>query len=279
MTAPDPSLPSSDTASPDVAAEFAFEELLSQVHGLCELCRKEFRRLEEADREAAERLRLARVAMAQMQSLLPKLHPLLQEKVQRVASELQRLGPRTDPNTIFDKLYERLEELERSPVWEVPAAARTAHPDDPNASQAGSAPPDQLLRPDLIHGGRLVFYQLGDLRFVVQGNLRYNLHRVDPAKSYRAKRGAALLEVFPHADHDGQAFPVPRHGGNLMVFSRPNGGWLGLRYDRILAIEDFDPVRHSERYREKIDLPPNREHELIKTKLRRKGQIFYVVDL
>jgi hypothetical protein len=244
------------------------DELAARIHDYATACRRELERLELARQESADRFRVAREAVARLQSLAGGLHPLLQEKTRRIVAILRRLGssPASDNPEHYQLLYRKLAELQESPLWALPIVTR--------AEVLPASGP--VLRADAIFPDRVVFYTLGDLHFLVRGDLKYNLHRADLSREYRVRRNGPVLPIFPHPVRDSQSFPAPAYGGNLMVFAAGEGGagHLGLRYDRILAIEDFQPAVH-EHGVEGLERP----HPIIKGRLRKSGESYYVVAL
>ncbi|MCR9140795.1 MAG: hypothetical protein NXI24_00885 [bacterium] len=263
------------------------EEIPLKVHDYARACRSELERLQGLQSEADVGYQAAREAVARLESLAGSVHPLLAEKIRRVAAIVRRMGQEPAHNPAkpqrFESLFQRLAEIQDSPLWALPAAiAPTSGASAANARSHASArsklmQSGPVLKPGEIFPDRVVFYMLGDLRFMVRGTLKYNLHRADLSRAYATRRGGPLLPIFPNAARDTQAFPAPSSGGNLMVFAAPargEGGCLGLRYDRILAIEDFAFARH-ERGVEAL----HKSHEIVSGRLVRGGDDYYVIQL
>ncbi|MEQ9364500.1 MAG: hypothetical protein RIF32_09665 [Leptospirales bacterium] len=247
------------------------EEIALKVHDYARACRHELEQLERLQSQAAAAYQGAREAVARLESLATLVHPLLAEKIRRVSAIVRRVGrePTQASNDRFQSIYSRLEEIQDSPLWALPAPRRSPWP-----SRGQEGP---VLKPGEIYPDRIVLYALGDLRFMVRGTLKYNLHRADLSREYATRRGGPILSIFPNPDQDSQAFPAPAYGGNLMVFAAPSRGaadFLGLRYDRILGIEDFQAARH-ERGVESLSAA----HPVVMGRLSRRGVDYYVIRL
>lgn len=247
------------------------EEIPVKIYDYAKACRRELERLESAQTEAVDRYQAVRETVARLESLATAVHPLLSEKIRRLVAIVRRLGesPAHSVQDRYQLLYSRLEEIQDSPLWALPLpAAAAARP------PAETGP---VLKPGAIYPDRVVLYTLGDLHFMVRGVLKYNLHRADLSREYHVRRGGPVLPVFPNPDRDSQAFPAPSYGGNLMVFDSPvqgEGNHIGLRYDRILGIEDFQHQRH-ERGMEIL----HGEHPVVAGRIARAGVDYYIIRL
>ncbi len=276
--------PVDQDSNPDHQSDLEAEEIPVKVHDYARACRSELERLSVLQNDATAGYQKVREAVARLESLAPKLHPLLAEKIRRVAAIARRMGqaplhaPDVSANDdrrrdFIGTLYARLDEVQNSPLWALPQGAAAREEQARRREQESG----MVLKPGAIYPDRVVLYMLGDLRFMVRGTLQYNLHRADLSRHYAIREGGPRLEIFPNPDRDSRAFPAPAHGGNLMVFLAPGRGEgesLGLRYDRILGIEDYSPARHDRG----IDALTN-EHPIVTGRLSRSGRDFYVIGL
>ena len=260
------------------------EEIPVKVHDYARACRGELERLAILQNDATAGYQKVREAVARLESLEPNVHPLLAEKILRVVAIARRMGqaplhaPDASPDDdrrrdFIEMLYARLEEVQNSPLWALPQGDVARGQEARRREQESGV----VLKPGAIYPDRVVLYMLGDLRFMVRGTLQYNLRRADLSRRYAIRQGGPPLEIFPNPDRDSRAFPAPAHGGNLMVFLAPGRGEgesLGLRYDRILGIEDYERARH-ERGMESL----TSEHPIVAGRISRGGVDHYVVRL